>query len=104
MNEVTPVTRAEGGFTTLTSRRPARSERAERSRTKEVGYVPADGTGDDHARVEELRREGEAKGREPRGAPRGLHLGLRAALGVRLVSLGCRLLRESVRIQRIEVG
>jgi len=33
------------------------------------------------ARVEELRREGEARGREPRGAPRGLRLGLRAALG-----------------------
>ena len=56
------------------------------------------------ARVEELRREGEARGREPRGAPRGLRLGLRAALGIRLVSLGCRLLREPVRIQRIEVG
>jgi hypothetical protein len=56
------------------------------------------------ARVEELRREGEAKGREPRGVPRGLRLGLRAALGVRLVSLGCRLLGEPVRIQRIEVG
>ena len=54
------------------------------------------------ARVDELRREGEAKSREPRGAPRGLRLGLRAALGVRLVSLGCRLLREPVRIQRIE--
>jgi hypothetical protein len=55
-------------------------------------------------RVEELRREGEAKGREPRGVPRGLRPGLRATLGVRLVSLGCRLLREPVRIQRIEVG
>jgi hypothetical protein len=54
--------------------------------------------------VGELRREGEAKGRESRGAPRGVRLGLRAALGVRLVSLGCRLLREPVRIQRIEVG
>ena len=56
------------------------------------------------ARVEKLRREGEAKGREPRGVPRGLRLGLRAALGARLVSLGFRLLREPVRIQRIEVG
>jgi hypothetical protein len=56
------------------------------------------------ARVEELRREGEARGREPRGAPRGLRPGLRSALGVRLVSLGCRLLREPGRIQRIEVG
>jgi hypothetical protein len=56
------------------------------------------------ARVEELRREGEAKGPEPRGVPRGLCLGLRAALGVRLVSLGCRLLGEPVRIQRIEVS
>ena len=55
-------------------------------------------------RVEELRRKGEARGREPRGAPAGLRLGLRAALGVRLVSLGCRLLHEPVRIQRIEVG
>lgn len=57
------------------------------------------------ARVEQLRREGDAKGvRKPRGAPRGLRLGLRAALGVRLVSLGCRLLGEPVRIERAEVG
>jgi hypothetical protein len=56
------------------------------------------------ARVEKLRRDGEAKGREPRGVPRGPRLGLRAALGVRLVSLGCRLLGEPVRIQRIEVS
>ena len=56
------------------------------------------------ARVEELRREGDAKGRRPGGAQRGWRLGLRAALGVRLVSLGCRLLGEPVRIERAEVG
>jgi len=85
VNEATPVTLAEWGFTALTSRRMMAPEM--------IG-----------ARVRELRREGEAKGREPRGAPRGVRLGLRAALGVRLVSLGRRLLREPVRIQRIEVG
>jgi hypothetical protein len=56
------------------------------------------------ARVEELLREGDAKGRKPRGAPRGRLLRLRAALGVRLVWLGCRLLGEPVRIERAEVG
>jgi hypothetical protein len=56
------------------------------------------------ARVEELRRVGEARGRMPRGATRGLRLRLRAALGMRLVWLGCRLLREPVRIERVEVG
>jgi small ligand-binding sensory domain FIST len=56
------------------------------------------------ARVEGLRREGDAKGRRPRGAPRRRRLGLRAALGVRLVSLGCRLLGEPVRIEQAEVG
>jgi hypothetical protein len=56
------------------------------------------------ARVEELRQEGDAKGRRPQGASRGLRLGLRVALGVRLVSLGCRLLGEPVRIERAEVG
>jgi hypothetical protein len=56
------------------------------------------------ARVEELRREGEAKGRMPGGAAHCRRLGLRAALGVRLVWLGCRLLREPVRIERAEVG
>ncbi|MGH2581168.1 MAG: hypothetical protein ACRDHK_10975 [Actinomycetota bacterium] len=56
------------------------------------------------ARVEELRREGDAKGRMPGGAVRGRRLGRRAALGVSLVSLGCRLLREPVRIERAEVG
>jgi hypothetical protein len=54
------------------------------------------------ARVEELLREGDAKGRKPRGAPRGRRL--RAALGVRLVWLGFRLLGEPVRIERAEVG
>ena len=56
------------------------------------------------ARVEELRRESDAKGRKPGGAQRVRRLGLRAALGVRLVSLGCRLLGEPVRIERAEVG
>jgi hypothetical protein len=59
------------------------------------------------ARVEELRREVEAWGRSPRRATPGLRLRLRAGLGVRLVRLvwlGCRLLREPVRIQRVEVG
>lgn len=56
------------------------------------------------ARMEELRREGDAKGRKPRDAARGRRLSLRAALGVRLVWLGCRLLREPVRIERAEVG
>jgi hypothetical protein len=57
-----------------------------------------------NARVEGLRREGDAKGRKPRPAPGGQRLGLRAALGVRLVTLGCRLLGEPVRIERAEVG
>jgi hypothetical protein len=56
------------------------------------------------ARVDELRREGDAKDRKSRGAARGRRLGIRAALGVRLVSLGCRLLREPVRAERAEVG
>jgi hypothetical protein len=56
------------------------------------------------ARVEELRREVEAWGRSPRRATPGLRLRLRAGLGFRLVWLGCRLLREPVRIQRVEVG
>jgi hypothetical protein len=55
------------------------------------------------ARVEELRRAGDAKGRMPGGASRGRRPGLRTALGVRLVSLGCRLLGEPVRIERAEV-
>jgi len=55
------------------------------------------------ARVEELRREGDATARRAGAAP-GRSGGLRAALGVRLVSLGFRLLGEPVRIERAEVG
>ena len=55
------------------------------------------------ARVEELRREGEAKARRASDPRVGRGGGLRAALGVRLVSLGCRLLGEPVRIERAEV-
>jgi len=56
-----------------------------------------------NARVEDLRREG-AKARSAGGAAPGRRVGLRAALGVRLVSLGCRLLDAPVRIERAEVG
>jgi hypothetical protein len=54
------------------------------------------------ARVEELRREG-AKARRAGRARAGRGSGLRSAIGVRLVSLGCRLLGEPVRIERAEV-
>jgi hypothetical protein len=53
------------------------------------------------ARVEELRREGDARAR---GAAPGRRVGLRAALGVRLVSLGGHLLGEPARIERAQVG
>jgi len=56
------------------------------------------------ARVEELRREGDARARRAGGAGVGLRSGLRSALGVRLVLLGCRLLGEPVRIERAEAG
>ena len=56
------------------------------------------------ARVEELRREGGARTRWAGGTGRGRRSGLRTVLGVRLVSLGCRLLGEPVRIERAEVG
>ncbi len=56
------------------------------------------------ARVEELRREGEARARRAGGIGVGRRSGLRFALGVRLVSLGCRLLGEPVRIERAEAG
>jgi hypothetical protein len=55
------------------------------------------------ARVEELRRVGEARARGAGSARVGRGAGLRAALGVRLVSVGCRLLGEPVRIERAEV-
>jgi hypothetical protein len=55
------------------------------------------------ARVEELRRVGGAKARRAGTARAGRSAGLRSALGVRLVSLGCRLLGEPVRIERPEV-
>jgi hypothetical protein len=53
------------------------------------------------ARVEELRREGDARAR---GAAPGRRVGLPAALGVRLVSLGGHLLGEPARIERAQVG
>ena len=55
------------------------------------------------ARVEELRRAGDARARRG-GAGVGRRSGLRSALGVRLVVLGCRLLGEPVRIERAEAG
>jgi len=55
------------------------------------------------ARVEELRRDGQTKARRVGRAGAGRGSGLRSALGVRLVSLGCRLLGEPVRIERGEV-
>ena len=56
------------------------------------------------ARVEELRREGDARARRAGGPGVGPRSGLRSALGVRLVLLGCRLLGEPVRIERAEAG
>jgi hypothetical protein len=56
------------------------------------------------ARVEELRREGGARTRRAGGTGLGRRSGLRTVLGVRLVWLGCRLLKEPVRIERAEVG
>jgi hypothetical protein len=56
------------------------------------------------ARVEELLREGEATARSAGGATPGRRVGLRAALGVRLVSVGGQLLGEPVRIERAPVG
>ncbi len=56
------------------------------------------------ARVEELRREGDQRVRRAGGAGVGRRSGLRSALGVRLVLLGCRLLGEPVRIERAEAG
>jgi hypothetical protein len=56
------------------------------------------------ARVEELRREGEVRARRAGAAGMGRRSGLRFALGVRLVSLGCRLLGEPMRIERAEAG
>ena len=56
------------------------------------------------ARVEELRRDGGARTRRAGGTGMGRRSGLRVVLGVRLVSLGCRLLGEPVRIERAEVG
>lgn len=55
------------------------------------------------ARVEDLRRENDSRARRGGGAA-GRRVGLRAALGVRLVWLGCRMLGEPVRIERVEVG
>ena len=52
------------------------------------------------ARVEDLRRENDW--RAHRGGTAGRRVGLRAALGVRLVSMGRRLLGEPARIERIE--
>lgn len=54
------------------------------------------------ARVEELRREG-ARARRVGRPGVGRRARVRSALGVRLVSLGCRLLGEPVRIERAEV-
>jgi hypothetical protein len=54
------------------------------------------------ARVEALRRENEW--RALRGGTAGRRVGLRALLGARLVSMGCRLLGEPARIERVEVG
>ena len=56
------------------------------------------------ARVEELRREGDQQVRGAGSAGVGRRSGLRSALGVRLVLLGCRLLGEPVRIERAEAG
>jgi hypothetical protein len=56
------------------------------------------------ARVEELRRVGDGRARSAGGAAPGRRVGLRAALGVRLVSLSCHLLGEPVRIERAQVG
>jgi hypothetical protein len=56
------------------------------------------------ARVEELRREGGARTRRAGGTGMGRPSGLRTVLGVRLVSMGCRLLKEPVRIERAKAG
>jgi hypothetical protein len=53
------------------------------------------------ARVEELRREGDGRAW---GAAPGRRVGLRATLGVRLVSLGGHLLGEPARIERAQIG
>ncbi len=55
------------------------------------------------ARVEDLRRAGEPRARRAGRARTGRSAGFRSALGLRLVSLGCRLLGEPVRIERAEV-
>lgn len=55
------------------------------------------------ARVERLRRDGNQVARRGVGAGPGRRAGLREALGVRLVLLGCRLLGEPERIDRVEV-
>jgi len=56
------------------------------------------------ARVEELHRQSGASARRGGRVRAGRRAGLRSALGLRLVSLGCRLLGEPVRIERAEVG
>ena len=55
-------------------------------------------------RIDELRREGDARARSAGGAAPVRRVGLRAALGVRLVSLGCHMLGQHVRIERAQVG
>jgi hypothetical protein len=55
------------------------------------------------ARVDELRREAGARSRPAARGGAGRSAGWRSALGVRLVSLGSRLLGEPVRFDRTEV-
>jgi uncharacterized protein YjeT (DUF2065 family) len=76
----------------------------ERSQTRRWGMFPMVAPEMVKARVEELRREGDARARRAGAAAVDRRVGLRAALGVRLVWRGCRLLGEPVRIERAEVG
>jgi len=71
---------------------------------EEVGMFPMVAPEMVRARVEELRREGDARARRAGAAALDRRVGLRAALGVRLVWLGCRVLGEPVWIERAEVG
>lgn len=55
------------------------------------------------ARVEELRRDGQTRARRVGRARAGRSGAMRFAIGVRLVSLGLRLLGEPVRFDRARV-